>query len=170
MLGQKLFLIDSHYPFPYNPYDMKYFDNLLYTASTNATSTVNSNLLLDNGIIVDNIIYVSTAEDVLKYHSNLDNPLNEQYLLSVYFPSLANNEISSLNHLQEKRSNIMSETNNLISETTRNMYTKEDMLHNVSKITKERNMDMFEYDTEGIMEIRFAIQQSFEINEKLAIS
>ena len=169
MLGQKLFLIDSHYPFPYNPFDMKYFDNLLYTASTNATSTMNSNLLLDNGIIVDNIIYVSTAEDVLKYHSKLDNPLNEQYLLSVYFPSLANNEISSLNHLQEKRSNIMSETNNLISETTRNMYTKEDMLHNVSKITKERNMDMFEYDTEGIMEIRFAIQQSFEINAPLDI-
>lgn len=169
MLGQKLFLIDSHYPFPYNPFDMKFFDNLLYTASVNATSTMNSNLLLDNGIIVDNIIYLTTAQYVLEYHSTLDNPLNEQYLLSVYFPSLTNNGITSVNHLIEKRSMIMTETNNLISEATKNIYTKEDMLHRVSKTEKERNMDIFEYDAEGIMEIRFAIQQTFEINAPLDI-
>ena len=65
MVGQKVFLIDTHYPFPYNPFDMKHFDNLLYSASKNATSTTNNNLLLDNGKIQHNMLYVATAKDVL---------------------------------------------------------------------------------------------------------
>jgi len=167
MLGQKLFLIDSHYPFPYNPYDITHFDNLLYTASINATSTMNNNLLLDNGNINNNTIYVTTAEDVLQYHASTAKPLNEQYLMNIYFPTLVAHQITSLAHLRELRSSIMKETNTLLSESTQNAYLKEDMLHAVSRATTSGASQTFVYDTQGIMEIRFAVQQDFDINAPL---
>ena len=167
MLGQKLFLIDSHYPFPYNPYDIKHFDNLLYTASINATSTTNNNILLDNGIINNNTIYVAMAENVLQYHASTTKQLNEQYLMNIYFPALVAQQITSLVHLRELRDSIMKETTSLLSESTQNNYLKEDLLHNVSRATKTGPGQTFEYDTQGIMEIRFAIQQDFDINAPL---
>ena len=57
---------------------MKHFDNL-YTAR-NATSTTNNNLLLDNGKIEHNTLYVATAKDVLTQNKSKGEPLNEQYL------------------------------------------------------------------------------------------
>ena len=82
MVGQKIFLIDTHYPFPYNPFDMKHYDNLLYSASKNATSTTNNNLLLDNGQIQHNVLYLATAKDVLSRNKSNGEPLNERYCVS----------------------------------------------------------------------------------------
>ena len=167
MVGQKVFLIDTHYPFPYNPFDMKHFDNLLYTASKNATSTTNNNLLLDNGKIEHNTLYVATAKDVLTQNKSKGEPLNEQYLLNVYFPSLVSKGIGSILQLDESRDDIMKDTKKLQSEDTKNVFLKEQMLHKISNNVVSQNIDGFQYETKGILQIRFAIQQTFSFNAPL---
>ena len=167
MVGQKIFLIDTHYPFPYNPFDMKHYDNLLYSASKNATSTTNNNLLLDNGQIQHNVLYLATAKDVLSRNKSNGEPLNEQYLLNVYFPSLVSKGIGSELQLDEDRDRIMKDTKQLQSDTTTNTFLKEDMLHQVSENVISKNIDGFQYETKGILEFRFAIQQTFSFNAPL---
>ena len=167
MVGQKVFLIDTHYPFPYNPFDMKHFDNLLYSASKNATSTTNNNLLLDNGKIQHNMLYVATAKDVLAQNKSKGEPINEQYLLNVYFPSLVSKGIGSALQLDENHDDIMKDTQHLQSDNTKNIFLKENMLHTISKNVVSQNIDGFQYETKGILQIRFAIQQTFSFNAPL---
>ena len=62
VLGQKFFI---YYYFVVNPFQMIY-DDLHNKASYKIISTSNSNLLLNNGPIIQNNIYLCLAKDVLE--------------------------------------------------------------------------------------------------------
>jgi hypothetical protein len=168
MLGQKLFIIDNHYPFSYNPYDLKNYDKILFSATSNAITTMNNNLILDNGEFINNTIYLTFAEDVLS-HKFEDSQINEQFLINVYFPLLVNHQVSSSLQLNEQRKKIFKETEKLISEATKNTFHKEDMLYDIHNSVSTLESSLFKYEAKGILEMKFAIQQRFTMNVPLDV-
>ena len=89
---------------------------------------MNNNLVLDNGEFIENIIYLTFAEDVLS-HKFQDTQINEQFLINVYFPMLINHQVSSGSQLIEQRNKIFNETKKMMTEATENTFKKEDMLY-----------------------------------------
>ena len=168
MLGQKLFIIDNHYPFSYNPYDLQHYDKILFSATSNAITTMNNNLVLDNGEFIDNIIYLTFAEDVLS-HKFQDTQINEQFLINVYFPMLINHQVSSGSQLIEQRNKIFNETKKMMTEATENTFKKEDMLYAIHNPMSKPEESLFKYESQGVMEIKFAVQQKFTLNVPLDI-
>ena len=92
VLGQKFFIIENEYPFICDPYKVKEFDAYLEKSSRKSLTTLNSHLLLNNGNIVDNNIYVCLASDVLNYISTTD--VSQQTVIKVYYPFLYNKNIN----------------------------------------------------------------------------
>ena len=72
------------------------------------------NLLLENGEILNNNIYVCFAQDVLT--NKVSDNLNDDYLLNVYFPLLAKNNVKSLSDLQTQRDVLLKNTETIMNE------------------------------------------------------
>ena len=73
-----MYIKTGNYPFSYNPFDLMHYDTILNSGSFNSLSTTNNNLLLENGEILNNNIYVCFAQDVLISKAN--GNLNDDYL------------------------------------------------------------------------------------------
>lgn len=167
MLGQKLFIIDNHYPFSYNPFDIKNYDKILFSATANAITTMNNNLILDNGNFINNNIYIAFASDVLSIIPKRNPLLNEQFLINVYFPLLNNHNVTTIEQLNQTREEIKKDTIKLLSEATENTFKKEDLLYSISNPTLQSDNQTFQYESQGMVEIKFAIQQRFTLNVPL---
>jgi len=159
MLGQRMFIKTGNYPFSYNPYDLQHYDTILNSGSFNSLSTTNNNLLLENGDILNNNIYVCFAQDVLT--NKVGDNLNDDYLLNVYFPLLSKNNIKSLSDLQTQRDVLLKNTETIMNEETKNTFVKENMLHEIHK-TNIGNA-VFTYANKGVVEIKMFIHQKFSL-------
>jgi hypothetical protein len=71
-LGQKFFIVENEYPYVCNPFDVKQYDKFFEQNSRNSLSTLNNQLLLNSGKIIDNTIYLCLAKDVLAYLDSQD--------------------------------------------------------------------------------------------------
>ena len=86
MIGQKIFIISNEYPFVTNPYNIDEYDRFIERASAKSLTTLNSNLLLNTGEIIDNNIYLCLAKNVLE-NANAKK-LSETYIIKLYYPTL----------------------------------------------------------------------------------
>ena len=91
VLGQKFFIIENEYPFVCNPFDVTSYDPFIERAARKSLTTLNSHLLLNNGGIVDNNIYLCLAEDVLLKAK--ENGIPEDITCTIYYPFLQKHEI-----------------------------------------------------------------------------
>ena len=84
-IGQKL-VIKNNYPLVANPFNNNIIDPIIDREINNIVSTQNSYLLFKYFPIINNNIYLCTAENVINYAET--NQLNAKYFLKLYFPTL----------------------------------------------------------------------------------
>ena len=129
VLGQKFFLIENEYPFVCNPFKVESYDSFFEKTSRKSLSTLNNQLLLNNGSIVDNNIYLCLAEDVLKYVSEKD--ISEENTLKIYFPFLYNLNINTLDDLYESKDKLIEENKKFLIEKTFDLFKTINMLYDI---------------------------------------
>ena len=104
-MGQELNIASSHeYPYAANPFDAMSADPFLEIHASELVNTTNKMVLIDYGVFLHNTIYLVTAEDALVYANDVameaggvaaaaaassTRPINESYMIRVYFPYLS---------------------------------------------------------------------------------
>jgi hypothetical protein len=185
-IGVKLFLIDDNYPFTVNPFYLNEENmNLLNNITKKSLSSLNSNLLLNTGDIINNNIYLCLANDVLTKFTYI-NKQNQQEqsmdatLLSVgekelnteniqlniiqlYFPFLYKKNIKSLNDLLINQQKLIENTNQLITKGLLINFKNINMFYEIfNEKTTELN-----YINKGIKYIKFVLHPVIEIKYPL---
>ena len=162
-IGQKV-IIGKSYEFISNPFNSIEDDYLSHDV-INFTTIQNRNLLFEYGNIVNNTIYLCTAEDVLLHLR--DEEVSDTYLLKLYFPELfIVHKINSLKELLRKKSDIIIQNNAFIEENRVSEYNSSvNLLYDIyTKRTSE-----LEYLNIGIKNIFLTIHPTSKINLPLEI-
>ena len=165
MLGQRLFLMKNSFPTSYNPFDEIMYDKLLVSGATNAMTTTNSGLLLDSGEIIDGIIYVCLASDVLDNVKRTSPQITDKYLISIYFPLLAAQNIYTKPEINAVAGREPIEKNG----PPFDIFAQEDLLHRVHTNMGGITTAPFNWDRRGIAEIKIAMHQKFTLKVPLDV-
>lgn len=165
VLGQKFFIIENEYPFVCNPFDVTSYDPFIERAARKSLTTLNSHLLLNNGGIVDNNIYLCLAEDVLLKAK--ENGLPEDITSTIYYPFLQKHEINSYDELQDKKFSLIDENKRLLTKNTLETFESVDLFYDVHKYGKETKK--YRYKNSGIQFIKFSIRPEFSIKIPLDV-
>jgi len=104
-MGQELNIASSHeYPYAVNPFDVMNADPFLEIHASEIVNTTNKMVLVDYGVFLHNTIYLVSAEDALVYTNDVaaaaseaasaaasahHRPVNESYMIRLYFPYLS---------------------------------------------------------------------------------
>ena len=97
-LGQREFITDDENPVIVNPFNIQSFDRDIDRQTTRVSLLgLDQHLILDTGVLVDNVIYLCTARDVLEQTS-----LSQKNVLKLYYPLLYEKNINSLQDLIDK--------------------------------------------------------------------
>ncbi|NDA90314.1 MAG: hypothetical protein EBY20_05345, partial [Alphaproteobacteria bacterium] len=165
VLGQKFFIIENEYPFVCNPFDVTSYDPFIERAARKSLTTLNSHLLLNNGTIVDNNIYLCLAEDVLLKAK--EKGLPEDITTTIYYPFLQKHDISSYDELQDKKFSLVEENKRLLTKNTLDTFESINMFYDVYKYRKETAK--YKYKNSGIQFIKFSIRPEFSIKIPLDV-
>jgi hypothetical protein len=163
VLGQKFFIVENEYPFVCNPFDVKEYDSFFEKYSRKSLSTLNNHLLLNNGEIVNNNIFLCLAKDVLEYASN--NDISEDTTIKIYYPFLYNKNIDSLDELEQSREKLIESNSKLINTKTSDIFKTVDLFYNVYSLKKTD----LNYESKGIKYIKAIIKPNFDIKIPLEI-
>jgi hypothetical protein len=165
VLGQKFFIIENEYPFVCNPFDVTNYDPFIERAARKSLTTLNSHLLLNNGGIVDNNIYLCLAEDVLLKAK--ENGIPEDITSTIYYPFLQKHEINSYDELQDKKFSLIDENKKLLTKNTLDTFESIDLFYDVYKYGKESTK--YKYKSSGIQFVKFSIRPEFSIKIPLDV-
>ena len=171
MMGQRLFMMNIPFPISFNPFDELMHDKLLESAAVNAMTTTNGGLLLDSGEILDETIYVCIASDVLDNavvmdaSGRLSSSIQDKYLVTVYFPLLAAQNIFSKADIEAAvgRKKLIADGKAFES------FAHEDILHRIHGEMGGIASAPFAWDTRGIAEFKIAIHQRFTLKVPLDV-
>lgn len=156
--GQKLISLISNYPYTVNPYNVITYDVFLEKYSDKLTTTSNNNLMLNYGDINLNMIYLCLAKDTLNY--SVTNELSELTTIKLYYPFLFNKNIVSLEQLDDKRIELISNTKSMLTTNFTNNNNNIDLFYN---IYHNKNKDL-NYNYNGIKYINFTIHPKYTLN------
>ena len=146
-LGQHDFIPDYENPVIANPFNIVSFDKDVDRQTTRISLlSLDNCLILDSGIIIDNVIYVCTARDVLEQTS-----LSQKNILKLYFPLLYDKNINSLEDLE---TNPPEDT--VVSDET---YEKVNMFYD---IYYKNDNQPFVYSNNGIKYAKVIIKPTYE--------
>ena len=159
VLGQKFFIVENEYPFISNPFDVTEYDDFIERVSRKSLTTLNNQLLLNNGSIIGNNIYLCLAQDVLK------NGNNELYSIKIYYPFLNEENIQSLNELENKQRYLIENSKKLLTENTINNFKSVSMFYDIYKERK----DELNYIKKGIKFIKFLLKPIYNLKIPLDI-
>ena len=131
--------------FRYNPVGQRFNhrDDLLFSAnpyhilqttlfdidSTNPLMVLDNSVLLNYGELIDNVIYLTTAEQLFQYA--LENSIPEDYISKIYFQSLTNNDITNSNKLMENKDFVLRKNSDLKIQKQLNLFKKVDTFHDI---------------------------------------
>ena len=141
VLGKKRFITDD-VPFIYDPNNA----NNTNILQTNTSHTFNHNLLMDSGDILNNTIYLCTAEDVL----NKDVP--DPVLLQTYFPLLKG--ATSFDDVVKLRDELMKKNKKYVDDTTSGLFDAVDLFYNMHNSKKTELL----YKNKGIKYIKAVLR------------
>jgi hypothetical protein len=163
-IGQK-FSVFRNILFSGNPFDVLSGDGepVFQKDKKNDLYTFENQLLLNYGDIINNVIYVCFAEDVLDY--SMENGLNSEYMIELYYPSLYKKNIRSKETLLEERQNLIEDNKKLIKPQTLKLYDTIDCFYD---IYHGRSSEL-NYTDIGINEFDIIIHPEFDIPLPLEI-
>lgn len=125
----------------------------VYTQFTeNPLFTFENNLLFQYGEIVDNTIYLYSAEDVLKYATKTG--ISDEYLIQLYFPQLYNllgdtNNMVIAEKYEEKKQELRDKRNGNTA-TNNRAYKNIDLFYNINRVAAEASVAAVPYISRGI--------------------
>ena len=163
VLGQKFFIVENEYPFICNPYDVKGFDAFFEKNARKSLTTLNSHLLLNSGKIINNNIYLCSAQNVLEYASK--NDISQDTIIKIYYPFLYNKNINSLEDLETSREKLIENNKKVLNEKTIDVFKTIDMFYDVYALRKSE----LNYQNKGIKYIKAIIKPDFTIKIPLEI-
>lgn len=159
-LGNK-FQLKNVLNYPINPFSAIYLDDLIKKNIKINFSQENNKVLFEYGEIKDNIIYFTTAEDVLNQKDKL---LNDEEYLMMYFPILYRKNIRETKQLKEYRmKEFKKETDDYVERFEKYNKTIDNfnLLHQAS--------NKIEYTDEGISKAMITLYQKNAIKMPLEI-
>jgi len=162
-LGQRFIIGENIYSFAINPFKLIAFDKMLKTNADNIITTTNKDLLLSNGFLFENTIYLCLAHDVFKYSASKN--ISESITSKVYYPFLGGKKILDLKQLQEKKFELLDENNDLLSVNFKKHVENIQMFHTVYDTRKSE----LKYIEQGIQTVEFVLSQDFEFNVPLEV-
>lgn len=146
-LGQKYILQDGEYPYVCNPYELAHYDMNAERIIRRSASTRNNNILIHGGQIVTNNIYMCVASDVLLYS---DTPTT----IEIYYPILYNNNIRSLDALEERKYELRDKTK---EKYNKELFEQVDLFYNIY----QPSVSKLQYSGNGISSINLIIRQPY---------
>lgn len=158
-LDLKYSSVYNNYNFIVNPYLLKNPDLKLMSNTSSLISTLNSNILLNNYPILNNNIYLVRTRDIIEYTKKIGIP--EDYIFTIYFPYLKQENITSINELNKKNENLKKENQKL--------------LKNFEKINENNNLyydlslenNNLNYISTGITSFHLIVHPIYTINFQL---
>ena len=153
--GLKIFLEKGKLVFTTNPTDATFYDEFQEKHVDNYITTLNGDLLIDSFPFMNNIIYFCTAEDALEY--SIENELNEETTIKVYYPMLSRENITSLDELRDNQQRLIESDNKFLNERTEAKYTNVQLLND---IYYERTNDL-QYLDRGIKNLSILISPPY---------
>ena len=162
-LGQRSILGDSIYSFSSNPFKLIDFDKMLKNNADNVITTTNKDLLLSNGFLFENTLYLCSASDVFK--SVISKNISETITTKIYFPFLNNKNINDIKSLNDNKLELLDENKNLINVKFDKQIDNISLFH---KIYNSRKNELH-YIEQGINTIQFSMAQDSKYNVPLDI-
>ena len=120
-------------------------------------------LLLNSGTMIDNSIYLCTAENVVSYLNKRDIP--EEIVIKIYYPFLYEKNINSLEDIIANKSKLIESNKGFINDKTSDIFKTIDMFYNVYNEKKTE----LNYLHKGINFITAIIKPEFDIKIPLEI-
>ena len=164
VLGQKFFIINNEYPFVCDPFTALEYDDFIERVSRKTLTTLNSHLLLNTGIPLNNTIYLCLAEDVLKLKP--DKKIQE-YTIKIYYPKIFSKNINSLEELNNNKEKLLEDNKNqnLLTESVKQNFENVDLFYDIFKY-KKTNLS---YKDHGIKYIKFILKPDYNIKIPLDV-
>ena len=162
-LGQRSILGDSIYSFSSNPFKLIDFDKMLKNNADNVITTTNKDLLLSNGFLFENTLYLCSANDV--FTSVISKNISETITTKIYFPFLNNKNINDIKSLNDNKLELLDENKDLINIKFDKQINNISLFH---KIYNSRKSEL-NYIEQGINTIQFSMAQDSEYNVPLDI-
>ena len=163
VLGQKFFIVENEYPFVCNPFDVNEYDTFFEKNSRASLSTLNNNLLLNSGNLVDNSIYLCLAQDVLSYVESKN--ISQTNTLKIYYPLLYNKNINSLDDLERERTKLIKENKIYNNNDTIASFKTINIFYDIYNLRKNE----LNYISKGIKYIKAIIKPDFVVKIPLEI-
>jgi len=172
-LGQR-FSNYRDFLFSGNPYDVELIKDdpipAFQMSKNNELYTFENQLLLNYGELVDNVIYLCKAGDVLDYADNIQYsysdgstiekpPIDHSFMIELYFPLLHKEEVTNKDQLLEKQQGFIERNNDILKPSTFQLYDTVDLFYNIynSKTTE------LSYNESGISEFNIIIHPNIDI-------
>jgi hypothetical protein len=164
VLGQKFFIINNEYPFVCDPFTALEYDDFIERVSRKTLTTLNSHLLLNTGIPLNNTIYLCLAEDVLKLKPEKKI---QEYTIKIYYPKIFSKNINSLEELNNNKEKLLEDNKNqnLLSESVKQNFKNVDLFYDIFKY-KKTNLN---YKDHGIKYIKFILKPDYNIKIPLDV-
>ena len=134
VLGQKFFIVENEYPFVCDPFDVHEYDKFFEKSARKSLTTLNSHLLLNNGDIINNSIYLCLAEDVLSYLNKKD--ISEETTIKIYYPFLYEKNINNLDDIENNKSKLLESNKRVLNEKTLESFKTVDMFYDIYNLRK----------------------------------
>ena len=157
-LGQKFVAIEHTYPYTINPFNAIVYDTVLEKSAQDIITTLNNSLLMSNGDILNNMIYVCVANDVFKYAN--EHKLNELTTIKIYYPFLLENDIQSAKEYKFKREELIKNSKELLSPA---FIKNNEQVNLFYDVYENRNKEL-NYKSIGIKSIEMTIHPSLTFN------
>ena len=149
-ITQKFTAVNNTYQHIVNPFNAFYIEEFLSRNANDIITTLNSNLLLSNGMVNDNTIYLCKASDVLEYAIN--SQLSQTDFLNIYFPFISKRGINSLQELTDSQTILLENDKQHITEDVLQNFKKVDLFYNI-----DNNGVELPVNSSGIRYIKFSI-------------
>ncbi len=158
-LGQK-FVFETEYPIIANPFLVEEFDPLLERSRRELT-TLNGNLLLENGPIFKNTIYLCLAKDV--YELADINDLSTEYSAKIYFPFLFREGVDDADELEKKRDKLIESTEAMLTNSVQRNFKNVDLFYDVFETKKQSDKFSLNSRITGVTYVKATMYPDFKI-------
>ena len=120
--------------YPSNPYDnISSVEMPFKQTAENNLITFEKDLLLNYGPIVNNVLYVCCVDDVLHYADTIG--LDNEYMISMYFPVLATHDVSSKEDIVSIRQELIMNDSEISNDETIQQYNNDiDTLYKIHNL------------------------------------
>ncbi len=162
-LGQRFIIGDNLYSYTINPFKVVSFSKILSTNADNIITTTNKSLLMSDGFLFENTIYVCLTEDVFKYA--VSKNISEKTSSKVYYPFLGDKQVFDLKDLKERKYELLEENKTLLSSNFKKQVNNIEMFHRIYNTRKSE----LNYIEQGIQSLEFVLSQDSEFNVPLEV-